>query len=389
MSLTDRIEPTLSSTPLPEPTPAEVSIIARRRWGTALRRAARERWGWVVDSQQWWFVGVLIAVTVLGCLLVRYPHQVPVSVLIICAVVAGVRLQVKMLVAVFAYILVWLVVFYVLLHGQKDALPLASLAVVVVMGILLASAIARARLGLQGASSATLLLDLRDRLRAHGQLPRLPTSWSGEVELRSAHGEGFSGDFVVTNLSADGRLLEVTVVDVSGKGSDAGSRALQLQGAFSGMQGSLPPEEFLPAANGYLLRQHWDEGFATASHISLDLVTGEAAVTSAGHPPAVRFDASAGLWHVMGNRPGPLLGVISDVSFTSANITLERGDAVLLYTDGVIEGRTTRLVDGIDRLAGIAEAKVPTGLNGLAERLCATARGGQGDDRAVVVLWRN
>ena len=63
----------------------------------------------------------------------------------------------------------------------------------------------------------------------------------------------------------------MVVVDVSGKGEGAGTRALLLSGAFGGLLGALPPGEFLPAANDYLLRQDWDEGFATAVHLSLDV----------------------------------------------------------------------------------------------------------------------
>ena len=44
------------------------------------------------------------------------------------------------------------------------------------------------------------------------------------------------------------------------------------------------------AANDYLLRQEWEEGFATAVHLSLDLATGRFEVRTAGHPPAVQLD---------------------------------------------------------------------------------------------------
>ena len=54
---------------------------------------------------------------------------------------------------------------------------------------------------------------------------------------------------------------------MSGKGVDAGTRALLLSGAFGGLLGALPSEEFLAASNDYLLRQGWDEGFATAVHV--------------------------------------------------------------------------------------------------------------------------
>ena len=78
----------------------------------------------------------------------------------------------------------------------------------------------------------------------------------------------------MASRSGDDRL-ELVVVDVSGKGEEAGTRALLLSGAFGGLLGSpAAREEFLGAANAYLIRQDWHEGFATAVHVSLDLFTG-------------------------------------------------------------------------------------------------------------------
>ena len=95
------------------------------------------------------------------------------------------------------------------------------------------------------------------------------------MALQSAYGDAFSGDFVVANRSRDGKHLEVALVDVSGKGVNAGTRALLLSGAFGGLLGAMEPQKFLPAANAYLLRQDWNEGFATAAHVALDLETGD------------------------------------------------------------------------------------------------------------------
>ncbi|CAM5256954.1 Serine/threonine-protein phosphatase OS=Streptomyces tendae OX=1932 GN=GUR47_09310 PE=4 SV=1 [Streptomyces tendae] len=83
------------------------------------------------------------------------------------------------------------------------------------------------------------------------------------------------------------------LTDVSGKGMDAASRALLLSGAFGGLLGSLPPHAFLPAANGYLLRQDWDEGFATSIHLVLDLDSGDYELYSAGHPAWASSSARA------------------------------------------------------------------------------------------------
>ena len=95
----------------------------------------------------------------------------------------------------------------------------------------------RGRLGVQGTRGDSMLVDLRDRLTAQGEMPALPEGWSAEVVLRSAGGASFSGDFLVATRSDDGQTLEVALVDVSGKGVDAGTRALLLSGAFGGLLG--------------------------------------------------------------------------------------------------------------------------------------------------------
>ncbi len=257
---------------------------------------------------------------------------------------------------------------------------------VVVMVIMFWVATSRARLGVQGNLGETMLVDLRDRLRTQGELPAMPPGWGAELSVLSAYGDSFSGDFIVTSKAGD--ILELALVDVSGKGIAAGTRSLLLSGAFGGLLGSLPHEQFLPAANSYLLRQHWDEGFASAVHAWINLATGEYSLASAGHPPAVRFSAGSGRWKVLEGDEGPVLGVTDAVGFPRVSGTLHRGDALLLYTDGVIEVRNRDLRDGIDRMLGTAEQMIGRGFEGMAAKMCAAARAGETDDRAAVLVWR-
>jgi serine phosphatase RsbU (regulator of sigma subunit) len=232
-----------------------------------------------------------------------------------------------------------------------------------------------------------MLVDLRDRLLTQGELPDLPQGWGAELCVLSAYGDSFSGDFVVTSKT-DG-CLEIALVDVSGKGVAAGTRSLLLSGAFGGLLGSMPVDRFLPAANAYLLRQHWEEGFATAAHAFIDLETGAFSIGSAGHPPAVRFSAGSGRWEVLEGIEGPVLGVTESGAFPRTTGILQRGDALLLYTDGVIETRTRDLRDGIDRMLGTAERMITRGFEGMTERMCVSARAGETDDRAAVLVWRS
>ncbi len=89
-----------------------------------------------------------------------------------------------------------------------------SLAVIIV--IMSATSRSRARLGVQGSRGESMFVDLRDRLQAFGELPKLPSGWHAETAVESAYGQSFSGDFVVATRSQDGGWLEVVLVDVSG-----------------------------------------------------------------------------------------------------------------------------------------------------------------------------
>ncbi|MEJ7833357.1 MAG: PP2C family protein-serine/threonine phosphatase, partial [Nocardioides sp.] len=254
--------------------------------------------------------------------------------------------------------------------------------------VVLLTGIRRASLGVAGTRGESMLVDLRDRILTHGGIPDLPAEWDVQSALHSAGGTAFAGDFVVAatiGTGADARL-EVVVVDVSGKGEAAGTRALLLSGAFGGLLGALPPARFLPAANDYLLRQDWDEGFATAIHLSLELGNGHYEIRAAGHPPAAHRASGSGRWQVL-RTEGPVLGLIEDAEFTCATGDLNHGDAVLLYTDGMVEEPRRDIDLGIDRMLGEAEALLRGSFDDAAE-LLTESLGSRNDDRAMLVVHR-
>jgi hypothetical protein len=261
---------------------------------------------------------------------------------------------------------------------------LGALAVAAVIAYWLSAS--RERVGMPGLRGESMLLELRDKLREQGELPALPPGWGADVVLESAGGASFGGDFLVSSLT-DGGVLEVALIDVSGKGLGAGTRALLLSGAFGGLLGAVPPERFLWEANRYLLRQGWDEGFATAVHVVIDVVTGDYRIETAGHPPVVHFDAGSGQWRIS-QVSGVALGLLAEPSYDVERGRLRQGDALLLYTDGVVEIRGRDLSLGIDKLLGEAERLVPRTFRGGARRLMDAMRSGANDDRALVVLWR-
>lgn len=284
----------------------------------------------------------------------------------------------------------WFVVFVlvmavlVMIQADNTTRDLATFGVLVVLGgIANFVALRRIRLGVGGLSGEKMLVDLSSRLD-QGGMPDLPPGWLADSAVLSAGGTRFAGDFVVA--AGNRERLEVVVVDVSGKGERAGPRALQLSGAFGGLLGALPSAQFLPAANRYLLRQGWQEGFATAIHFSVDLATGAFELRTAGHPPALVRRAPAGRWEEL-ETLGPVLGLMEDVEFDCAAGVLEPGDMVLLYTDGVIEAPGSDLELGIADLTVAADTAAVSGRAGGARRLLEDM-GGRADDRALVVIGR-
>ncbi|MEE1753626.1 PP2C family protein-serine/threonine phosphatase [Streptomyces sp. SP18CS02] len=255
----------------------------------------------------------------------------------------------------------------------------------------------RARVGVPWRRGGTMLFDLRERIRVQSALPPLPRGWHHEMALRPAGGQSFSGDFVVAartgggrtaNGGPSGRTLEVVLTDVSGKGMDAGSRALLLSGAFGGLLGSLPPHDFLTAANGYLLRQDWDEGFATSIHLVLDLDTGDYELLSAGHLPALQLHAGSGRWEEKAGE-GPLLGVYDGAEFHPVKGSLRPGDVLMLFTDGLVEAADRDIAEGIDRLTGEADRYVTSGFEGAAWHLIEACAKDVNDDRALLLISRD
>lgn len=278
----------------------------------------------------------------------------------------------------------------VLLWFVRTPTPTPGTVTVIGLGLLVMLVLARDRdrLGLQGAPGDLMLVDLRDRLYSHGRIPALPEGWHVDTALRSAHAQAFSGDFLVAARPEKGTLLEIALVDVSGKGQGAGVRSLLLSGAFGGLLGAMPRERFLATANQYLLAQDWDEGFATAVHVAVDLETGRYWMASAGHPPAIHLHAGSGRLETVNAPASPALGVVEGLRYPAVSGRLEPGDVLLLYTDGVVEVPGGDLELGIDRLMGAAERVLATRSGG-AEDVMEAVQPGESDDRALVLVIRD
>jgi Stage II sporulation protein E (SpoIIE) len=263
------------------------------------------------------------------------------------------------------------------------AIEMAAFVMAVLLVLLVAS---RQRSGLPAILSEAFLVDLRDRLQGQGKIPPLPEGWDSQSAMIAAHGGTYAGDFLVADLSEDRKRLEMILVDVCGKGTHAGPAALQFAGALGGLIGALPPRELFCAANGFLIRQRDDEAFATAVHLLVDLEEGGYQITSGGHPPALRWDLPSREW-VIDNARGTALGVLRAPELHVSKGHLLPGEALMFYTDGVVEARGSDIDAGIAWLQRAAREAIGHGFGGAARRIIGQVESGD-DDRAVLILSR-
>jgi hypothetical protein len=328
---------------------------------------------------------VLLVLFALACVavIVLWPDVWPVSLLVVPLILAQSFLNPTELRRYIAFVFVLLVV-AVLSHPDNTARMYARTLVVLTIGCLVAYlSMPRTRLGIAANQAESMFVDLLDRIQGHAALLPVPPGFHLETAIRAAGNTPFNGDFVVSSYVGD--TFQIAVVDVSGKGTQAGTRALQLSGALAGFITALPPHRFLEAANTFLCSQDWAEGFATAIHVTVHVPTGAFEVRSAGHLPVIQLRSGSGRWAAV-DAEGPALGLIPDVEYPATAGEFRHGDAVLLYTDGVVERPREPIDQGIDRLVGQAERELKGGFEGLAGRLVDAT--GSHDDRTLVLLHR-
>jgi hypothetical protein len=345
------------------------------------------------EGSDWLVLSVLVlSVPAIAWATVASPVWCPPTALVLPILIGGLLLRPSSLLLLYgasaAALVVESAVFRPFANGLGPVTPGVVLVVsaVAFSGLLIAQF--RSRVGVPWRGGGTMLFDLRERIRVQSRLPKLPPGWHSEMALRPAGGQSFSGDFVVATRTSGGRVLEAVLTDVSGKGMDAGSRALLLSGAFGGLLGSLAPHAFLTAANGYLLRQNWEEGFATSVHLVLDLESGDYELLSAGHLPGVQLSAGTGRWEEKAAE-GPLLGIYDGAEFHGVKGTLRSGDVLLLFTDGLVEASGRDIGEGIDRLIGEADRYVAQGFRGAAWQLIEAVAKNVNDDRALLIVCRD
>lgn len=337
-----------------------------------------------------WFAWALLALGAAAILGISFltPITLPVSAYAIPLVLGGLTLRARPLAWLVGVVTVFVALSLILTTHQTSwayQQAINGAMVVLTAGIVLWVA-SQDRSGLPGRLGQDMLMELNERLKVQGNVPDLPAGWQAESLLQSAGGAKFAGDFFIAHLHEAGDVLELVLVDVSGKGVGAGTKSLQFAGALGGLIGTMPPLDLFDAANDFLLRQGWDFSFATAVNVRVDLRTGEFVVTNAGHPPVLHWNRIWSTWDLDSAR-GMALGIVKNPTMRQSKGVIEAGEALMLYTDGVVETRESDVDVGIELLRETATKAVRTGFEDAARRVLATIKDDD-DDRAVLILHR-
>lgn len=183
---------------------------------------------------------------------------------------------------------------------------------------------------------------------APGQLPDMD---GFEVGQTYQPGTGaMAGDFYDVNPIMATRWAAV-IGDVTGHGIEPSITAFQVKYLLRVLLRQYrDPAQALEELNLVLSAQGGGEELVSMCAVVFDQVAGTLRYASAGHPPAW-------LWHGGEVRPlratGPLIALDPKGSFISREISLDPGDVLLLYTDGLAEARAGEQLFGEDRVASI------------------------------------
>lgn len=199
------------------------------------------------------------------------------------------------------------------------------------------------------------------------------------------------GDFYDYIELADGRI-GLVIADVSGHGVPAAFfMAVARTNLREVAARHADPGECLSQTNDILCAQNPLDLFVTVFYCILDPPTGVLRYANGGHnPPYVR--RSAGAIESLDGAGGLVLGAMPGVEYPNHTLQLQRGDRLVLYTDGITEAFSpTEELYGAKRL--VDEVRVHGGGTpaALVERICqsVTSFAGpapQSDDITLTVL---
>ncbi|MGW0086409.1 SpoIIE family protein phosphatase [Streptomyces sp. NPDC003393] len=224
-------------------------------------------------------------------------------------------------------------------------------------------------------------------------LPTLPDHLPGlEIAARYQPGRDgldIGGDWYDAFLLPDGAVA-LEIGDAQGHDVDAAVFMGQVRSSMRAIAAHEPdPGTVLTRTNELLVSMDAPR-FASCTMLHLDPSDGKVIATSAGHVPLLhaRDDGS----HTVRTVPaGPVLGIVADAEYPEETFVLETGTALVMLTDGVVEGPGLPLDAGLERAGALAGRALQDRLDveATADRILdAVSAVDHLDDVAVLVVRR-
>jgi serine phosphatase RsbU (regulator of sigma subunit) len=198
--------------------------------------------------------------------------------------------------------------------------------------------------------------------------------------LRSSPSDGGrGGDVYYLSVCGSGLLTRICLADLVGHGESVATLADRMHALLMRHVSRPDHRRVLSDLNRSLVPLGID-AMTTAAVLTYYPPTRTLTFTYAGHPPGWYYRARERRWtRLVADAPRPagagglvdsVLGVSEEVAFTRSRLTAERGDRVLLLTDGVLEAPSPqREIFGADRLASILHAHAEATPEELASRV--------------------
>ena len=211
----------------------------------------------------------------------------------------------------------------------------------------------------------TVAREIQQSILPHSFHPNMSDAENIDIYATMLAAKDVGGDFY-DFFPIDETQLGFVIADVSGKGVPAAiymavSRTMIKANAKRGMQ----PQECMAVVNDLLCEENLNSMFVTVLYGIYDIKTGEITYTNAGHdrPYILHKD---GRVEEVSSDINLALGVMGGLTFKQNNVTLEEGDALVMFTDGVPEAEDKdhnqfgqeRLKETLSTLQGAASREI-------------------------------
>mgnify|MGYP000471382494 CR=1 FL=1 len=203
-----------------------------------------------------------------------------------------------------------------------------------------------------------------------------PATQYCEIAAFNSPAKEVGGDYYDYNKVDDLRLALV-LGDVSGKGTSAAFHMAQMKGIFQSlMQLCLPADSFLMMANQAVSNCLERSRFISLVYILLDFGFDTLSYSRAGHCPMLFYSAKTEqVTYFSGKGLG--LGIIRNNSYANhidiQEIKIQKNDVIVLYTDGLVEGRKNDSADeqyGYERLKHCLRANCRKSAQKIKQAIC-------------------